>query len=96
MRLLTLVAALSLAFAAGCDRNANKTPSPKTDTSSSAAGATATPANAGTPTAAEKREGSNPQQGQVDPKHAEQQRDFQQDGDKAGPKNPDAAPATKN
>ena len=36
-----------------------------------------TPANAGTPSAAEKHEGSNPQQGQVDPKQPEQRRDFQ-------------------
>ncbi|HEX5612162.1 MAG TPA: hypothetical protein VFX67_05885 [Burkholderiales bacterium] len=36
-----------------------------------------TPANAGTPSSAEKKEGSNPVQGQVDPKEKEQQRDFQ-------------------
>ena len=99
MRLLTVVAAISLAFAAGCDRNTSTTPSPKTDTQSSAApsaasGAT-TSSSTGTPTTAEKREGSNPQQGQVDPKSAAQQRDFQHSGDSAGPKNPDAAPTTK-
>jgi len=36
-----------------------------------------TPANAGQPTAAEKEEGRNPQQGQVDPKQPEQRKDFQ-------------------
>ena len=36
-----------------------------------------TPANVGAPSAAEKHEGSNPQQGQVDPKQPEQRRDFQ-------------------
>ena len=99
MKLLTLIAAVSLAFAAGCDRNATPTPSPKTDTSSSApqaaSGATAAPANAGAPTTREKREGANPQQGQVDPKSAAQQRDFQNNGDAAGPKSPDTAPTTK-
>ena len=100
MRMLTLVAALALAFAAGCDRNANRTPSPKTDTQSSlpnaAAGSSTTPANTAAPTPGEKREGSNPTQGQVDPKHADQQRDFQQSGDKAGPKSSDTAPTMKN
>ena len=100
MKLLVLVAAVSLAFAAGCDRNNSMTPSPKTDTSSSApnaaAGSSATPANTAAPTAAEKREGSNPTQGQVDPKHADQQRDFKQSGDQAGPKSPDTAPTMKN
>ena len=36
--------------------------------------------------AAEKKEGSNPTQGQVDPKQKEQHRDFQMKGDGAGPK----------
>jgi hypothetical protein len=36
-----------------------------------------TPANVGQPSAAEKHEGSNPQQGQVDPKQPEQRKDFQ-------------------
>ena len=100
MRLLTLAAALSLVFAAGCDRNASKPPSPKTDTSSSApsaaAGSSTTPANTGTPTTAEKREGSNPVQGQVDPKAPEQHRDFKNNGDSAGPKSSDTTPSTKN
>jgi hypothetical protein len=105
MRLLTLVAALSLAFAAGCDRNANRTPSPKTDSQSSlpsaAAGSSTT--SSGTtssseakPSTEEKRNGGNPQQGQVDPAHADQHRDFQQNGDQAGPKSPDTAPTMKN
>lgn len=96
MNILTLVAAASLAFAAGCDRNTSTTPSPKTDTRSSlpsaAAGSSTTPANIGTPTLAEKREGANPTQGQVDPKQKEQHRDFQQRGDQAGPKSSDTAP----
>jgi len=38
------------------------------------------------PTASEKKDGSNPVQGQVDPKQSEQHKDFQQRGDGAGPK----------
>src|SRR5690242_20833594 len=81
MRILTLVAALSLAFAAGCDRNATPTPSPKADTPSStpsaAGGSTTSSSSAGAASAStsEKREGANPQQGQVDPKSAAQHRD---------------------
>ena len=100
MKLLTLVAAASLAFAAGCDRNTSPVPSPKTDTSSSApsaaAGSSNTPANTAAPSATEKREGRNPVQGQVDPKEGEQRRDFQQRGDQAGPQSSDAKPTTKN
>jgi len=100
MKLIAVVAALSLALAAGCDRNTSPTPSPKTDTSSraptAAAGSSTTPANLGTPTPAEKRDGSNPQQGQVDPKHADQHRDFQQRGDQAGPQSSDTKPTMKN
>src|SRR3954469_6923044 len=82
MRVLTWVAAVALALAAGCDRNTTTTPSPKTDVSpkadststapSAAAGSSTTSSSRGTPTTSEKREGSNPTQGQVDPKHADQ------------------------
>jgi hypothetical protein len=43
----------------------------------------------------EKREGANPQQGQVDPKSAAQHRDFQQSGDQAGPKSAETTPDRK-
>jgi hypothetical protein len=99
MKILTLVAAVSLALAAGCDRNTSKAPSPKTDTQSSipqaSAGSSSTPANAGAPTTSEKREGSNPVQGQVDPKQGAQHRDFQQSGDQAGPRSSDTVPTNK-
>ena len=36
-----------------------------------------TPANAGTPSQSERQTGSNPVQGQVDPKQSEQRKDFQ-------------------
>lgn len=96
---LALVAAFA-ATAAGCDRREMTPPSPKTDSMSpvspAAAGSSTTPANVGNPTSAEKREGANPVQGQVDPKHADQQRDFQHDGDGAGPKSSDTQPTMKN
>src|SRR5438105_12889173 len=85
MKLLTIGLAISLALAAGCERRPTTPPSPKTDSTSALpqamAGSSTTPANAGSPTTAEKMEGANPVQGQVDPKHADQQRDFQTSSD---------------
>jgi hypothetical protein len=99
MKLLTIALAVSLALAAGCDRKPMTPPSPKTDSSSpipsAAAGSSTTPANLGTPTAAEKKDGSNPTQGQVDPKAGVQHRDFQHKGDGAGPQSSDTKPTTK-
>jgi len=93
--ILTLATALALGVVAGCDRTpdqrANQTP-PSPAAGSSAAPAVpqsntpTTPANAGTPSTAEKAEGRNPVQGQVDPKQPEQHKDFKQSGDGAGPK----------
>jgi hypothetical protein len=88
--LVSIAVALALGTLAGCDRNPNppqsKTTPPPAGTGSSSATTPSTPANAGTPSAAEKKEGSNPVQGQVDPKQGEQQKDFQQKGAGAGPK----------
>jgi len=74
--------------------------SPSTGAPISASGATTsagtTSSAVGTPDQAEKREGTNPTQGQVDPKHADQHRDFQQKGDSAGPTSSDTQPTTKN
>ena len=88
MKLLTLAVAVSLALAAGCDRKPMTPPSPKTDSLSpipqAAAGSSTTPANIGTPTTAEKKDGSN------------QHRDFQQRGDGAGPQSSDTKPTMKN
>lgn len=101
MRLGILVFA-ALALAAGCDKGPDNN---KAANSGAAAGANApqppqatvntpsTPANIGQPSSqAEKKEGANPVQGQVDPKQPAQQRDFQQKGDAAGPTGPDTAP----
>ena len=95
--LLAIATALALGALAGCDRTPDQraTPTPPaTGTPPAGGGSTAvpqantpsTPANAGTPSAAEKNAGSNPTQGQVDPKQGEQHKDFQQRGDGAGPK----------
>ena len=88
--LVSIAVALALGTLAGCDRNPNpsqtKTTPPPASTGSSSATTPTTPANAGTPSTAEKKEGSNPVQGQVDPKQGAQQKDFQQKGDAAGPK----------
>ena len=92
--LISLATALALGLA-GCDRNPNPapksapgTPPPATSSAPSTpqASTPSTPANTGTPSASEKASGSQPVQGQVDPKAGEQQKDFQQKGDGAGPK----------
>jgi hypothetical protein len=90
--LVSIAVALALGALAGCDRTSPSaqskgTPPPAGTGSSSATTTTpSTPANAGAPSTAEKKEGSNPVQGQVDPKQGAQQKDFQQKGDGAGPK----------
>lgn len=80
---LTLLAAAL----AGCDRQSNTPPAGAGTTAPPAAAAYPTPdSNPGQPSAAEKKDGANPVQGQVDPKQREQHRDFQQKGDDKGPK----------
>ena len=77
---------------------ASSAPAPSSPPSSSAsAGASATtpttPANVGAPGSdAQRKEGTNPVQGQIDPKQREQHRDFQQRGDAAGPTSPETKP----
>ena len=78
----TCAIALALCALASCGRDADRdmskdlsrvAPPPQPATTAPAN----TPANAGQPSQAEKPEGSNPVQGQVDPKQPEQRRDFQ-------------------
>lgn len=90
--LLTLVAAIALGVAA-CERDTGQ---PRSASSPEAgAGASApresstpsTPANLGPPQSqAEKREGANPVQQQVDPKEGAQQRDFRMPGENTAPR----------
>ena len=93
-----VLAVVALALAAACDKGPDNTPAPRADTptppqASSGSSTPTTPANAGAPrTQEEKKEGANPVQGQVDPKQAEQHRDFKQPGDAKGPTSPETAP----
>jgi hypothetical protein len=87
MKPILAAALAATVLLAACDR----TPQPRTapGASSSGSGPSApvqpTP-QTGAPTAGEKKEGSNTVQGQVDPKQSAQHKDFEQPGDKAGPK----------
>jgi hypothetical protein len=85
MKITTIVlAALSLAFLAACDRGE---PRPKTSASAPAASGSSaapqtqsptTPANTAAPSEREKKDGASPAvQGQVDPKDGAQNKDFQ-------------------
>ena len=90
---LVLATALALGALAGCDRTPDeRAKAAPPSTSSAGTGGTAntpsTPANAGTPSEGERKTGSNPVQGQVDPKQREQHKDFQHRGDGAGPRQP--------
>ena len=104
MRLQIFVLAAALALAAGCDKRPDPgKPAAGTDKappSQSQVNTPSTPAPGAstgqTASADEKKEGANPVQGQVDPKEADQHRDFKQKGDAAGPKSPDNAPKPGN
>jgi len=108
MRLQILVLAAALALAAGCNKGSDRAkpaagaasapPQSQADTPTTPqANTPTTPASGGaTASQDERKEGANPQQGQVDPKSPAQHRDFQQKGDGAGPKASDTAPKPGN
>ena len=106
MRLQILVLAAALALAAGCDKSldpgkpaasADKSIPSQLQVNTPTTPAPGTPASGGASASQEERkEGANPVQGQVDPKTGEQHRDFQQKGDRAGPKSPETAPKPGN
>jgi hypothetical protein len=82
------------ALIAACERQ----PQPRTEPSA-ASGSSASPSatqpprpQTGSPTMEQKKEGSNPVQGQIDPKQSEQHKDFRQPGDQAGPKSTETQP----
>jgi hypothetical protein len=88
--------AAALALVAACERPQQPNTPPADTSSGASSGATTrtTPADISPPASqADKREGRNPQQGQVDPKQSEQRRDFQQRGDDRGPTSPSTQPA---
>ena len=69
---------------------------PGTAQSSTSGTGVTSSATAGSPTQAQKQEGSNPVQQQVDPKYRDQRQDFQQPGDEKGPTSADTQPKTGN
>jgi hypothetical protein len=98
-KLLTLSLAAALALSA-CGRDEAKDARSASGGSSAAApvrpqaATKTTPADIGAPQSmAEKREGANPTQQQVDPKERVQHRDFRHPGDAAGPRSPETAPS---
>jgi hypothetical protein len=97
MRFPILVLAAALAVVA-CDKAPNERPATQSRADNPPAtlpqvDIKTTPANLGQPgSQEEKKEGANPVQGHVDPKQADQHKDFQQRGDAAGPRGPDTAP----
>ena len=101
MKPLLAVMAAAAVLLAACERPSQPrtSPSPASSPASSPTSSGAGPSTATTPapqtaspTMSEKKEGSNPVQGQVDPKASEQHKDFQQQGDKAGPTSPETQP----
>ena len=94
--LLVVSVALALGTLAACDRNPHPQQRPATTPPSSTAPSSTAPSSAatgssGTTTSSTsstaKSDGAHPPaQGQVDAKQPEQQKDFQQKGDSAGPK----------
>lgn len=99
---IAVVVALALGSLAGCDRKPEERTSAAVPPPQAGAGASqpqsntpSTPANIGQPQShAEKKEGANPVQEQVDPKERAQHKDFQMRGDGAGPRGPDTQPKT--
>lgn len=100
MTLRPIVICAALALLAACERapetKSSSSPGQAAPQESAASGGTTTkttPAGITPPASQEdKREGRNPQQGQIDPKQSEQHKDFQQPGDDRGPSNPSAQP----
>ena len=84
--LIIVATALALGTLAGCDSKPEQRPASAGSSAAPQSNTPSTPANVGTPSAAEKKEGSNPVQGQVDPKDSAQKKDFEQKGSGAGPK----------
>jgi curli biogenesis system outer membrane secretion channel CsgG len=97
---IAVVVALALGSLTGCERSSQErstaaAPAPQAGTGATQSNTPSTPANIGQPQSqAEKKDGANPVQGQVDPKQGEQHKDFQQRGDGAGPRGPDTQPKT--
>ena len=97
MALAALLAACDRAPATSGSTGSPGQAAPPADAASSGATTRTTPAEITPPVSqADKREGGNPQQGQVDPKESEQRRDFKQPGDDRGPTSPSTQPRPGN
>ena len=75
---LAIAAAFGSAMLAACDRSERQPNPPKPVASANANANPAAEPRPGVPTAQERKESSNPVQGQVDPKEQAQRRDFEQ------------------
>ena len=91
MKFPVLAAAIAALSLAACG---DEPPQPRVTPQPAASGATAAPSTtpSAPPTAEERKEGANPVQQQVDPKEAEQRRDFQHPRDGEGPTSPETQP----
>jgi hypothetical protein len=88
----------SNAPASSAPSSTSSAPASPPGTAQSSTGGTGVTSSAtpGSPTQAQKQEGNNPVQQQVDPKDTEQRRDFQQSGDGKGPASADTQPKAGN
>ena len=95
MKLTILAGARAAGALAACgDQPPQPRVAPQPAASQPAAGGATTSSSTSTKpaTSEERKEGANPVQQQVDPKQAEQRRDFQHPNDKAGPTSPETQP----
>ena len=100
MKMTSLAALLAATALAACGE---QTPQPRVapepaasqpaSSQPAASGATTSSSTSTAPaTSEERKEGANPVQQQVDPKEAEQRRDFKHPNEKAGPTSPETQP----
>lgn len=95
MKMTSLAALLAAAALAACgEQTPRPRVAPEPAASQPAAGGATTSSSTSTrpPTSEERKEGGNPVQQQVDPKQAEQRRDFKHPDEKAGPTSPETQP----
>jgi ABC-type glycerol-3-phosphate transport system substrate-binding protein len=95
MKTTSLAALLAAAALAACGEQAPKprvAPEPAASQPAGAGATTSSSTSTKPATSEERKEGANPVQQQVDPKQAEQRRDFQHPNEKAGPTSPETQP----
>jgi ABC-type glycerol-3-phosphate transport system substrate-binding protein len=95
MKMTSLAALLAAAALAACgEQTPQPRVAPEPAASQPAAGGATTSSSTSTQpaTSEERKDGANPVQQQVDPKEAEQRRDFKHPNEKAGPTSPETQP----